>query len=216
MAGPSFELDPVDWITAGAVGEPGQRTFYLQARKDADYVALVMEKAQVQALAQLSQQLLENVGVTVLPDDLDAATQRLVEPVTPSWRAGGLSLGGDEEGKRFLLEARELVEEDEEAAVARFWMSRERLVDLAAYAAFAVQAGARERCRFCSRPIRSGRGARLPLHERPWPPHRLTTLVSATGPAASVAQSSRACCRPQTRTASARPWSAGRSSRSAT
>lgn len=153
MAGPSFDLDPVDWITAGALGEPGQRTFYLQARKEADYVALLMEKAQVEALATLAQRLLENAGVTVLPDDLDTSAQRLVEPVVPAWRAGGLSLGSDEEGARYLLEAQELIEEDEEAAVARFWMGRERLVDLAAYAAFAVQAGARERCRFCNRPI---------------------------------------------------------------
>jgi hypothetical protein len=28
----SMDLDPVDRITAGAVGPPGQRTFYLQAR----------------------------------------------------------------------------------------------------------------------------------------------------------------------------------------
>lgn len=155
----SYEFDPVDWISAGAVGEPGARTFYLQARKGSDYVALVLEKGQVAALAQLAQQLLGTAGVTVTPDDLDERVQRLVEPVTPVWRAGAISLGSDEAGERFLMQAEELVPEEEEeedtesAGVARFWMDRDDLVALAAHAAYAVSAGARERCRFCSRPI---------------------------------------------------------------
>jgi uncharacterized repeat protein (TIGR03847 family) len=149
-----FELDPVDWISAGAVGEPGQRTFYLQARKDEDLVALVVEKGQVAALAQLAQQLLESAGVTVTPDDLDESAQRLVDPVDPAWRAGSISLGSDEAGTRFLLEAEELVaDEDEEGGVARFWMNRDDLVAMTAYAAYSVTAGARERCRLCGRPV---------------------------------------------------------------
>lgn len=151
----SYELDPVDWISAGAVGEPGARTFYLQARQGSEYVALLVEKAQVAALAQLSQQLLATIGVTVQPDDLDEAAQRLVEPVVPAWRAGSISIGSDEEAERFLLEAEELLDAEEESdgGVARFWMAREHLVALAAHAAYAVEAGARERCRLCSRPI---------------------------------------------------------------
>ncbi len=148
------ELDPVDWITAGAVGPPGERTFYLQARKGAAYVALVLEKGQVAALAQLAQQLLADVGVVVTPDDLDVAVQGLVEPVDATWRAGTLSLGSDADGTRFVLEATELGETDEPGlAVARFTMDREVLVGLAVHAAFVVEAGARERCRHCGRPI---------------------------------------------------------------
>ncbi|MPZ86788.1 MAG: DUF3090 family protein [Nitriliruptorales bacterium] len=149
----SYELDPVDWISAGATGDPGARTFYVQARKGSEYVALVVEKTQVAALAQLAQQLLGTAGVTVTPDDLDERAQRLVEPVEPVWRAGALSLGADEQAQRFLLEAQELVGEEEEVAIARFWMGRDELIALAAHAAYAVSAGARERCRFCSRPI---------------------------------------------------------------
>lgn len=148
------ELDPVDWITAGAVGKPGERVFYLQARQAATYVALVLEKGQVAALAQLAQQLLADVGVVVTPDDLDVGVQGLVEPVAPAWRAGTLSLGADEDGTRFVLEATEVGDQDESGlAVARFTMDREALVGLAVHAAFVVQAGARERCRHCGRPI---------------------------------------------------------------
>lgn len=152
--GESFELDPVDWITAGAVGEPGRRTFYIQARVGHGLVALVVEKAQVRMLAQLAQELLGSIGVTVMPDDLDTATQQILEPVVPTWRAGTLSVGMDEEGTRFLLEAEEVGAEEETAAgVARFWLDRGQLVALAAHAAFSVEAGARETCRLCSRPI---------------------------------------------------------------
>lgn len=150
----SFELDPVDWITAGAVGEPGQRAFYIQASAGGEVVALLVEKGQVAQLAQLAQELLGRFDVHVTPDDLDTATQRLREPVVEAWRAGLLSLGMDSDGSRFLLEAEELPETEEaEVASARFWMGREQLVALAAHAAYAVEAGARERCRLCGRPI---------------------------------------------------------------
>lgn len=153
--GESFELEAVDWITAGAVGEPGRRTFFVQARKGMQLVALIVEKAQVRLLAQLSQELLARVDVTVTPDDLDSSGQALVDPAVAAWRAGSMSLGMDEDGLRFLLEAEELPEDEEpgEPATARFWMSRQQLVALAAYAAYSVEAGARETCRLCSRPI---------------------------------------------------------------
>jgi uncharacterized repeat protein (TIGR03847 family) len=150
----SFEYRPVDWVTAGAVGEPGQRAFYIQARSSGDLVSLLVEKDQVRMLARLAQELLGRVDVTVTPDDLDTAGQRLREPVEPLWRAGSMSLGMDPNGRQFVLEAEELVGDDErEPAVARFWMDQSQLVALAAYAAYAVEAGARERCRLCGRPI---------------------------------------------------------------
>ena len=48
----SFDLPSVDRITVGTVGEPGNRTFYLQAREDSLVVSLKVEKGQVAALAQ--------------------------------------------------------------------------------------------------------------------------------------------------------------------
>ena len=150
----SYEFRPVEWLTAGAIGEPGRREFYIQARASGAEVALVVEKEQVARLAELAQELLSRVDVTVTPDDLDTTGQGLREPITPAWRAGTMSLGMDTEGTHFLLEAEELTpDEDSEPAIARFWMTQEQLVSLAAYAAYAVQAGARERCRLCGRPI---------------------------------------------------------------
>ncbi|QBI21133.1 DUF3090 family protein [Egibacter rhizosphaerae] len=154
--GESVEFESVEFITAGAVGEPGERAFYVQAEGEGQRVALLAEKTQIRSLAQLAQELLGRAGITVTPDDLDEASQRLREPVEPWWRAGSMSLGMDDEAERFVLEVEELPEEldpAEEPGEARFWMTREQLTALAAYAAYAVEAGARETCRLCSRPI---------------------------------------------------------------
>jgi uncharacterized repeat protein (TIGR03847 family) len=147
----SIEFDSVEWITAGAVGEPGQRTFYLQARQGERVVAVLLEKGQVAAFADLAQELLARFEVTVMPDDLDEAHHRLVEGVEPLWRVGEMGLGASPDGERFMLEAHEVGAE--EPATARFWMTRPQLVRLAAYAAWAVESGGRERCRLCGRPI---------------------------------------------------------------
>ena len=151
--GDSFDLDAIDWITAGAVGEPGQRTFYVQARRGHDLLAIVVEKTQVQWLTRHAQDLLSSVGVVVTPDDLDANAQQLLEPVMPVWRAGSMGLGMDEEGEQFLFEAEELVDEDEDPGRIRLVCTRAQVVAMVAYAAFVVEAGARESCRFCGRPI---------------------------------------------------------------
>ena len=149
----SYDLENIDWITAGAVGEPGQRTFYIQARRGHDLLAILVEKGQVQWLARHAQELLSAAGVTVTPDDLNANEQQLLEPVMPAWRAGSIGLGMDDDGERFLLELEELVAEDETPAHARILCTRAQVVAMAAYAAFIVEAGARESCRFCGRPI---------------------------------------------------------------
>nr|MBA3621836.1 DUF3090 family protein [Euzebyales bacterium] len=60
-------------------------------------------------------------------------------------------------GQRFLLEAEQLLDDDdetqEEPGTIRLWLSRDQLVAMAAYAAFIVEAGARESCRLCGRPV---------------------------------------------------------------
>ena len=156
--GESFDLPEVDWITAGAVGEPGRRTFYIQARRGHDLLAIIVEKAQVQWITRHAQELLGGVGVVVTPDDLDVNAQQLLEPIVPLWRAGTLGLGMDDEGQQFVIEAEEFAPDDDEVPEAdtgrvRIHCSRAQLVARVAYAAFVVEAGAREACRFCGRPI---------------------------------------------------------------
>ena len=57
-----IDLDPVDRITAGAVGDPGDRVFYLQGRKADQLVTILVEKQQVQLLAASVIEILARTG----------------------------------------------------------------------------------------------------------------------------------------------------------
>jgi len=108
-----IELDPVDRLTAGAIGPAGARAFYLQARKGDRVVTLLLEKQQVQLLAASVVEILSRVGKETGqgPPEEEMA---LEEPVAPEWRAGRLSIGYQEERDLLMLEADELLPEDED------------------------------------------------------------------------------------------------------
>jgi len=46
-----LDLNPVDHITADAIGKPGERVFFLQAVSGMQTVTLLIEKLQIQSLA---------------------------------------------------------------------------------------------------------------------------------------------------------------------
>jgi uncharacterized repeat protein (TIGR03847 family) len=174
-----MELGPVDRITTDAVGEPGQRTFYLQARAGGELVTVVVEKEQVVLLSQSVLELLADVPLeTGALDDADLA---LEEPIDPRFRAGRLSIGYDPDQDRFLLEITEYdpnedepdeeeggepEEEPEEEALIRsltealaddretirLWASREQMLALSRHGAEVAERG-RPTCRFCGNPI---------------------------------------------------------------
>jgi uncharacterized repeat protein (TIGR03847 family) len=105
-----FFFDPPDRFVAGTVGEPGQRTFFLQARKASQVVSVVLEKVQVQVLAERLNQLLDELeerGVTPpVPDGVTPDTDPLDEPLVEAFRATTLTLGWDVDAERVLVEAR--------------------------------------------------------------------------------------------------------------
>jgi uncharacterized repeat protein (TIGR03847 family) len=100
-----MELGPVDRITADAVGTPGDRTFYIQARAGEELVTVIVEKQQVQLLAASVLELLQ--AAPAAEPEADESTMSLEEPLFPRWRAGRLSIGFDEERDLFLLEVEE-------------------------------------------------------------------------------------------------------------
>src|SRR5438105_15882847 len=108
-----IELDPVDRITAGAVGEAGSRTFYLQARKGEQLVTLLVEKQQVQLLAASVLEILSRVGKETGEGPAEEA-MALDEPVLAEWRVGRLSIGYHEDRDLVLLEAEELPPESDD------------------------------------------------------------------------------------------------------
>ena len=61
MARIVFEYDPPDRFVAGTVGEPGQRTFFLQATGGGRTTSVALEKQQVAVLAERVEALLDEV-----------------------------------------------------------------------------------------------------------------------------------------------------------
>jgi uncharacterized repeat protein (TIGR03847 family) len=155
-----MEFERVDRLTAGAVGEPGHRTFYLQARSGSDVVTLLVEKQQVQLLAASIDELLQKLEVDTGDGPSDDELG-LEEPLEPAWQVGRLSIGYHEGNDRMLLELEELVDEPEEGdevvpvtqgRLVRVWATREQMRGLARHGAEAVAAG-RPLCQFCGNPL---------------------------------------------------------------
>ncbi len=146
----SFELDAPDHFTAGAVGPPGERVFYLQARQAGQLLTLKCEKEQVRALGQYLAGLLAKLPAVAREEPGDTA---LLEPVDAAWTIGALGAGYDQDGDRVVLEARELLEEEteEEPAVARFHITRAQASAFADRVRGLVRAG-RPICPACSQP----------------------------------------------------------------
>jgi uncharacterized repeat protein (TIGR03847 family) len=111
-----FSFDPPDRFVAGAVGRPGQRTFFLQASRGEQIVSVALEKAQVAVLAERVATLLlalRQRGVDV-GDEPPTRTVALAEPVVEEFRVGTLTLGWDPERERVVIEARQMGEDEEE------------------------------------------------------------------------------------------------------
>lgn len=118
-----YIFDPPERFVAGTVGEPGDRTFFLQARDGGRVVSVVLEKVQVAVLAQRLSDLLDELerrGVAEpVPADAAAAalleqdTGPLDEPLVEAFRAGSLTLGWDGGEERVLVEARAQDEDGE-------------------------------------------------------------------------------------------------------
>jgi uncharacterized repeat protein (TIGR03847 family) len=158
------DLGPVDRITADAVGEPGSRVFYLQARAGNEVVTVIVEKQQVQLLAASVLELLEDV----VADDAvtDEGEMGLEEPLEAKWRAGRLALAFDQDRDLFMLEIEEFRPDaetldpddprsllpDEEPETIRVWASPAQMLSLSRHGA-TVAARGRPTCQFCGNPI---------------------------------------------------------------
>ena len=94
MAGQLFEFDPPDRFVAGTVGQPGERTFYLQATGGGRTVSVALEKVQVQALAEKVDELLDEVRRRQGEESLvPPSTSRELEDVAPLVEDPGRNLG---------------------------------------------------------------------------------------------------------------------------
>ena len=169
-----IELDPVDALGAGAIGEPGRRAFYLQARASNAQLTVLVEKEQIALLAAEAVAFLDRIAddYPEEPVTLPPAVAALHEPAVPLFRARLIGLGFDPEREMVLIELREHAVEDPEdlehldepgdpddsdgeegeGFVARLYATRPQVRAMAANGAAVVAAG-RPPCPLCDQPM---------------------------------------------------------------
>lgn len=112
MARQLFDYDPPERFVAGTVGEPGSRTFFLQARSGTRLVSVALEKTQVSILAERVDELLDEVlrrsgGSAPVPAmaPADAEDNEPLEtPIEEEFRVGAMSLAWEVEAQRVVIE----------------------------------------------------------------------------------------------------------------
>ncbi len=171
MTGRIYNFENPDRFVAGTIGQPGSRTFYLQARDGVRIVSVLLEKVQVSLLAERLTELLGEVrerGATVPtepgPTDLDSGP--LDEPINELFRVGTMAIVWNGEDETILVEARAIAEgeeeaeseasetedEDDDSDVVRVLLKPRQALAFAQRALEIVAAG-RPPCPFCGQPL---------------------------------------------------------------
>jgi uncharacterized repeat protein (TIGR03847 family) len=163
---PVYSYDPPERFVAGTVGQPGERTFYLQATLGSQVTSVVLEKGQVSQLAERLDELLDEVtrrtGTPSSPADSGADDGPLDLPLTEDFRVGAIALAWDHDGERVIIEAQEESEEpleplaedipEDGPAVLRVRISAEAARAFSRRATQVVRAG-RPPCPYCGLPL---------------------------------------------------------------
>lgn len=113
-----YTYDPPERFVAGTVGQPGQRTFYLQASGNGRVTSVALEKVQVSRLAERLDELLDEElrragGKSSVPA---AAPVSLTDddpldlPLMEEFRVGVIALAWDSDSERVVIEAQEETE----------------------------------------------------------------------------------------------------------
>ncbi len=164
-------FDPPDRFVAGTVGQPGERTFYLQASGGGRVISVALEKVQVAALAERLDQLLDEVRrregdetdvPVAVPTELEDVAP-LDTPLLEEFRVGTLALAWDGDARSVVIEAQavgaqgeatDMVEDDEAEGpdLLRVVFSAQAARAFAKRAARVVAAG-RPPCPLCGLPL---------------------------------------------------------------
>ena len=163
------DFDFVDVITAGALGEPGRRTFYIQARAGARTVTIRSEKQQVAAIGKYLRRALAHLPVP--EGQPPRSVMQLAEPVQEAFVLGAIALEFNRSNDEFVLHLKEfaplsqdddeddLEEDDDDDSLenasgsrARVSMTRAQAMAFCDNADRIVSAG-RPDCEYCELPI---------------------------------------------------------------
>jgi uncharacterized repeat protein (TIGR03847 family) len=113
MARRILRFDAPDRFIAGAIGEPGQRIFHLQATEGGRSSAVIVEKSQVAILARRIAEMLKDlgegaeIGLPPAGSPLPSSAPKLSEPLDAQFRVGTIALAWDPSVNRLILEFRD-------------------------------------------------------------------------------------------------------------
>ena len=154
-------------FVAGTVGEPGDRSFYLQAIQEARTVSVLLEKQQVSVLAERITALLQEVarrfGSDVPEGTPDPDADPLAVPLEEEFRVGTMGLGWDADSRSIVVELLAVSEEEVDESVVlddteegpdalRVFLSPDQAKAFAERAERVVSAG-RAPCPLCAEPL---------------------------------------------------------------
>ena len=153
-----FEFDEVDSFTTGTVGEPGNRTFYMQVRADGTRVTVKCEKQQTAAIVQYLRKVLSDLPPA--EDRPMPGALELAAPVEESFVLGPIGLGYDRASDKVLIQLEEIGDvdedgepvEDDDRGHIRLYISRGQATAFCDHADRIVEAG-RPECQWCSHPM---------------------------------------------------------------
>jgi uncharacterized repeat protein (TIGR03847 family) len=169
--------DAPDRFVAGTVGQPGERTFFIQAREGNRMTSVACEKQQVSVLAEHLDRVLDEVlrrsagEVDVPPASSKARdTDPLDAPITEEFRVGTMTIAWDPSIDRIVIELFSNVDVVEETTEAPPAAAAEESDEIEADEVFVVKitasyardfvaraqalvAAGRPSCPFCLQPI---------------------------------------------------------------
>ena len=167
-----LEYDPPERFVAGTVGEPGERTFFLQATGRGRTTSVALEKQQVTVLAERVEALLDEVvrrsggeaSVPAAPVAEAEDSEPLTVPIDEELRVGTMALSWDDEDERVVIEAQAVTEDDSDDETTLIDQTddgqpllRVRITGVAARAfvkrSLALVAAGRPPCPFCGNPL---------------------------------------------------------------
>lgn len=154
MAEP-YDMNPCDRITVGTLGEPGNRTFYLQGVQGLDSYTVLIEKEQANALAQALEETLSKLedDYELRPARADKVSARDLEmqlPIEERFRVATLGIGY-ETGSGLVVISCEGADVEGDASV-RYWITRDQAAALIRHCR-SVIAGGRPICPLCGQPM---------------------------------------------------------------
>jgi uncharacterized repeat protein (TIGR03847 family) len=158
-----YAFEPPERFIAGTVGQPGERTFYLQASGGGRTVSVILEKMQVAVLAERLGELLDEAArrlgadiPEIPPEALDL--EPLTTPLDEEFRVGTLGLAWDGADSTVIVEATATAPDgEEETPDEDLDVLRVRLTPAATRAfvarALRLVAAGRPSCPFCGQPL---------------------------------------------------------------